>query len=135
MFPLVFDKNLFDFRKFFAEFVKINLEEYDAGIIEPAEKLDEFNIRLRKKAFKKRILSRLDLSLNGETKVGVKLLSMVKKIAKPGNVPFHKKTGELLTNVTWNKTIGDGFDGIVQKQDTGRFLRATYPLDAMFSAK
>lgn len=124
VFPLIFNRNLFDFKKYFASFIEFNVEEYDAGIIEPVERLDEFKIRLRKKAFKKRFLGQIDLTLSSKNKIGVKLLSVIRKITKPTSIPILKESNHLLKKITWNSTeIAEGNIGnMVQPEDIGKFL-------------
>ena len=124
VFPLIFNRNLFDFKKYFASFIEFNVEEYDAGIIEPVERLDEFKIRLRKKAFKKRFLGQIDLTLSSKNKIGVKLLSVIRKITKPTSIPILKESSQLLKKITWNSTeIPEGSIGnMVQPEDIGKFL-------------
>ena len=119
IFPLAFDKNKFDFKKFYVNIMQYDLGEFNENYLEPAEKLEELNVRLRKKEYKKRSVGRIDFCLDGKNKIGVKIFSLLKKFRKP--------TAKILeaTSKTQLKRIRNytckGTGEILEKDFLGRF--------------
>ena len=53
LFPLVFERKKFDFKKYFANVIKLRSDDFDERYYEPIEKLEDFNIRLRRRETRK----------------------------------------------------------------------------------
>lgn len=91
VFPLVFDKNKFSYSVFYSEFISSEIDEINYDQLEPAQKLEELNVRIKRKENKKRPLTRIDFQIDGVNKIGVKLYSLIKKFKKPGMITTDKQ--------------------------------------------
>lgn len=91
VFPLVFDKNKFSYSAFYSQFISSEVDEINFDQLEPAQKLEELNVRIKRKENKKRPLTRIDLQIDGVNKIGVKLYSLIKKFKKPGMITTDKE--------------------------------------------
>ncbi len=63
LFPLVFNRKKFDYSKFYIDILKVDKDEINAGIFEPSEKIEELQIKLKKKEYKKRVTFKKNLNL------------------------------------------------------------------------
>ena len=86
VFPLVFDRHKFSFGRFYAAFLASDADEVNFAQMEPAQKLEDLSVRIKKKEYKKRELARVDLAIDAGVKVGVRLYSLFKKFKKGGAV-------------------------------------------------
>ena len=108
LFPLVFDKKKFSFDKFFASVIKFNTDDFDEGTVEPLEKLEDFNIRLRRREFRKKALTKTTFQVGANTKIGVQILAPFKKCKRPTGIMIDARTNTRITslNVTKNAATG-----------------------------
>ena len=120
IFPLVFEKMKFDFKKFYVDLLKIDLEDLNAGFLEPSEKIEELNIKLKKKEFKKRVVFKTNLKLTQENKVAIKMFSLYKKLKKPTSIPLDAKTNTRIKSITKNKCVET--DEMIQNEKIGRYI-------------
>lgn len=119
VFPLVFSKNKFDFNRFYSSFVEYD-DNFDPELYEPAEKLEEFNLKLRRKILAKRILSRLEMKMSNSNSIGIKVISNIKRLNKPSAVPVDAEESKPLKRVNWHRTGSAG--QFVQQEETGKFM-------------
>ena len=64
--------------------------------MEPLERLEQFQLRLKNKEHKKRSVSKMTLEVTNGQKVGFRFYSLLKKFAKPSGISIDKRTGERL---------------------------------------
>jgi hypothetical protein len=98
VFPLVFDRHKFSFSRFYSAFLSSDVDEIDFNQMEPAQKLEDLSVRIKKKEYKKRELARVDFAIDSGVKVGVKMYSLFKKFKKAGTVVTDQE-GVLLRKV------------------------------------
>ena len=120
VFPLVFEKGKFDFKKFYVDLLKIDLEDLNAGILEPSEKIEELNIKLKKKEFKKRVVFKTNLKLTAENKIAIKMFSLYKKLKKPTSIPLDARTNTRIKSITKNKCLET--EQYIQNEKIGKYI-------------
>lgn len=91
VFPLVFDANKFSFAKFYSAYISSEMDEINFNQLQPAQKLEDLNIRIQKKVYKKRVLLRMDFCFDSVNKIGIKMFSLFKKFKKTGTVVTDKE--------------------------------------------
>jgi ATP-dependent DNA helicase 2 subunit 1 len=122
VFPLVFDKNKFRYARFYVNLLQAEPDELDRDLLEPAEKLEELNIRLRRKEFVKKAVGQMDFQITEGNKLGVKIYSLFRKLKKPTSLTLHKDKETRLTRLT--KYVSKDTNEDIEPEDLGKY----YPL-------
>jgi ATP-dependent DNA helicase 2 subunit 1 len=120
VFPLVFNKMKFSYAKFYVNILQSEPDEMDKDLLEPAEKIEELNIRLRRKEFRKRILGRMDFKLTGGNILGIKMFSLFRKFKKPTALTLHAEKDVKLTRLTKYKCKTTGEE--IQPEFMGKYF-------------
>lgn len=74
----------------------MEFHEDEGEALEPLERLEQFQLRLKNKEHKKRIVSKMTLEVSQGNKVGFRFYSLLKKFTKPTGITVDKQTGERL---------------------------------------
>jgi len=122
VFPLVFDKNKFKYARFYINLLQAEPDELDRDLLEPAEKLEELNVRLRRKEFIKKAVGQMDFKITDGNKLGVKIYSLFKKLKKPSSLTLHKNKDTRLTRLT--KYVSKATEEEIEPENLGKY----YPL-------
>lgn len=99
LFPLKIDNRAFDYKKFFIQIISFEEDEISSGMFNPQDRISELSVRLKKKEFKKRIVSRLDFRIGEGTIIGTKLYSLINKFKKPAGLKLDGETNKILSSV------------------------------------
>uniref|UniRef100_A0AAV2LUI7 DNA helicase n=1 Tax=Knipowitschia caucasica TaxID=637954 RepID=A0AAV2LUI7_KNICA len=85
----------FDVSLFFRDVISPPEDESELGLqLEPCDKLDDLQKRVRAKEQKKRAMARIKLCLGGEVKIAVGVYATAVQARKPGAIKLYQKTNE-----------------------------------------
>ena len=73
LFPLKLDNSSFNYKKFFIQIISFEEDDIAEGLFNPQDRISELSVRLKKKEFKKRIISQLDFNIGDGVIIGTKL--------------------------------------------------------------
>lgn len=119
VFPLVFDKSKFKYARFYVNLLQAEPDELDRDLLEPAEKLEELNIRLRRKEFIKKAVGQMDFKITEGNKLGVKIYSLFKKLKKPTSLTLHKDKDTRLTRLM--KYVSKDSQEEIEPENLGKY--------------
>lgn len=98
----------------------IEFHEDDKEALEPLERLDQFQLRLKNKEHKKRSVSKMTLEVANGTKVGFRFYSLLRKFTKPSGIVIDKRTGERLKS--YLRQMCTDTDQELKPEDLGRHI-------------
>lgn len=102
----------------------LEFHEDDEEALEPLERLDQFQLRLKNKEHKKRSVSKMTLEIAGGTKVGFRFYSLLKKFTKPSGITIDRRTGERLKSYLRQLCIDTGQE--LKPEDLGGADETTF---------
>ena len=96
----------------------IEFHEDDKEALEPLERLEQFQLRLKNKEHKKRSVSKMTLEIAKGQKVGFRFYSLFKKFTKPTSINIDKATGQRLKSYMKQICVNSGQE--LKPEDIGR---------------
>jgi len=82
LFPIEISKK-FSIENFFVDIVTFDPDNITRDVVNPATRLADLTLRLRRKEFKKRAVGSTNLVMGEDFKVGAKFFSLIAKAIKP----------------------------------------------------
>ena len=121
IFPLILSKQQFNYSLFWGKVLKNNeISSESLENINPESKLEELNIKLRRKHFRKKTFACLPFKLTSELSIGVKLFSIFRKLKKKTPINFHKETGKPLVRISRYKSKDTG--NLLYEDEIGKYF-------------